>query len=200
MEKTTRISQSKRNVKSSKPSSLSVSDLQNAVGATFAGVEIHEYAKNSNITVDQVWKLIKQGKLVVRNVSGRLMICDDPETVALISSPEPIEKTRDSIIPLLSLEPGAASTPEIAVLLDHLSLAREENRDVLRMSQESLERISTLADQLLAAKNELLKRKDEELNHMRQELNSQQREASGLRREMEDLRMLVSTLANSRSN
>jgi chemotaxis protein histidine kinase CheA len=191
--------QTKQSVNPSQTPSHATEDNRLTTGAAFAGVEIHEYAKNANIGVDAVWDLIKRGELVVRNVHGRLMICDDPETVALITIPEQKEKKRDGMIPLLSLEPGAASTPELAVLLDHLSLAREENREVLRMSQESLERISTLADQLLAAKNELIKKKDEELIHVRQELNSQQREAGSLRREMEDLRMLVATLANSRT-
>ena len=88
-------------------------------------------------------------------------------------------------------------SPEIALLLDHLSLAKEENREILRMTQESMKKVSELNDQIVAMKNDVIETKEAQIATLEQRLAQQKVELLKVRQEREDLETLNRTLSES---
>ncbi len=125
---------------------------------------------------------------------------------------------RPALPPTPSLQVGSSSSEagsapsrdsvELALLIDHLSLAKDENREILKMAQESLERISSMAERVVASKEQLIREKDMRLNEqsnmlstqteqielLKVRLQSQERDMLKLRREVEDLEILSRSL------
>jgi hypothetical protein len=97
----------------------------------------------------------------------------------------------------LAVRPESQVPPEIALLLDHLSLAKEENREILRMTQESIRKVTELSEQLVEGKEQLIRAKDVEIHALRDAIEVQRREISRLRQQHEDLEMLARTLSTS---
>lgn len=87
--------------------------------------------------------------------------------------------------------------PEMALLLDHLSLAKEENREILRLTQESIRKITSMSDALIEMKDALLDAKDVELAALRQQLAARDQDLTLLKQKHEDLEMLARSLAES---
>ena len=90
---------------------------------------------------------------------------------------------------------GAQST-EIALLLDHLSLAKEENRDILRLTQDSISRITQMAETMMSMKDEILRQREDELGRLRKSAEEQSRTVNRLKQELEDLHILNRTLGD----
>ena len=84
--------------------------------------------------------------------------------------------------------------PEIALLLDHLSLAKEENKDILKLTQNAIAQITSMTQSMLSLKDELLTTKEDQLNLYKGQLVDKDRELNQLKQEVEDLKMLASAL------
>ncbi len=111
----------------------------------------------------------------------------------------------------LSLSGRFADSPEVALLLDHLSLAKEENREVLRLAQESIQSMTAMTERVMLAKDQLLGEKDRLLNHkdqlieerrlqmetLRERVQYQEQQLRKARQDLEDMETLTRTLANS---
>ena len=94
---------------------------------------------------------------------------------------------------------GPQST-ELALLLDHLSLAKEENREILRLTQDTLTKLSAMTDAVVQMKDEVIKSKDLQLATMQQAIAEKERNLSQLRQDKEDLEMLNRTLGTALGN
>jgi chromosome segregation ATPase len=81
---------------------------------------------------------------------------------------------------------------EMALFIDHLSLAKEENKDILRLTQDSINRITQLSESVISLKDELLKARDTEIQALKKRLQSKNLTIRRLRQELEDLSMLAS--------
>ena len=99
-------------------------------------------------------------------------------------------------IPAPQERQGAQST-EIALLLDHLSLAKEENRDILRLTQDSISRITQMAETMMSMKDEILRQREDELGRLRKSVEDQGRAVNRLKQELEDLHILNRTLGDN---
>lgn len=97
----------------------------------------------------------------------------------------------------LTLSGERAAAPELALLLDHLSLAKEENREILRMTQESIRRVSALSDQVIAMKDTVIAAKETEIRALREQLETRDGALRRLRQQNEDLEMLARTMADA---
>ena len=95
----------------------------------------------------------------------------------------------------LEVQDNKAIHPEIALLLDHLSLAKEENREIIKLTQDALTRVSTMTDTMIKMKDQLIGAKDEQLMSMKDILAHRDIEIRKLKQEREDLEMLARTLA-----
>lgn len=95
----------------------------------------------------------------------------------------------------LALSGERASSPELALLLDHLSLAKEENREILRMTQDSIKKISDMSDAMLEMKDRVIDARETELLALKEQLAQRDAEMKKLRQQNEDLEMLARTMA-----
>jgi hypothetical protein len=99
----------------------------------------------------------------------------------------------------LAVAESKAIHPEIALLLDHLSLAKEENREIIKLTQDALTRVSTMTDTMIKMKDQLIGAKDEQLMSMKEILALRDSEIRKLKQEREDLEMLARTLAEQKN-
>jgi len=88
--------------------------------------------------------------------------------------------------------------PEISLLLDHLSLAKEENREIIKLTQDALSHVSSMTDTMIKMKDQLITAKEEQLLTMREVLSLRDQEIRKLKQEREDLEMLTRTLAEQK--
>jgi pilus assembly protein TadC len=86
---------------------------------------------------------------------------------------------------------------EVALLIDHLSLAKEENREILRLTHESMSRLSEMTDKMLDMKDSIISSKDEQMQILKQRLAEQTEQLRQVLREKEDLETLTEALQKS---
>jgi hypothetical protein len=95
---------------------------------------------------------------------------------------------------------GLPQSTELALLLDHLSLAKEENREILRLTQDTLTKLSSMTDAVVQMKDEVIKSKDTQLAALRDALEEKDRSMARLLQEKEDLEILNRTLGTALGN
>lgn|GEM_PF-1884887 len=187
-------------------------------------MDIDQYASDHAMSKSEVWNLIKQGKLVGRQVRGKILI----QTEGI--SAEDLEKIEENNADRahVSIAPYGQSTPslqavrlpelkfagdqptELALLLDHLSLIKDENREILRMAQESISKISEMAEQVVLAKDETIRERDQRMKEqslrldlqsdqielLKHKISGQESDILDLKRNIEDLETLTRTLSS----
>jgi len=174
------------------------------------GVELHAYARKYQTDVDAVWKKIRAGQLVARTENGFIYVygkhipahdfsggyaaADDEGDRDLPPLPRPEASSLPAAI-------NTAASAEVALLLDHLVMSREEHRHLLVLTQDSINRISrmsesviTMKDNLLDEKERLLHAQDEQIKNLKAEISRNDQEARRLKQSVEDLEMLARTL------
>jgi hypothetical protein len=97
----------------------------------------------------------------------------------------------------LTLTGERTSAPEMALLLDHLSLAKEENREILRMTQESIRKVTELSDTIVEMKDTVIEAKEAEVLALREQLAARESEIRRLRQQNEDLETLARAMAST---
>ena len=95
----------------------------------------------------------------------------------------------------LTLTGDRAHSPEMALLLDHLSLAKEENREILRLTQDSIRKVTELTDSIVEMKDALIEAKQTQILTLKEQLDAKDREIRKLLQQREDLEMLARTMA-----
>ena len=85
-------------------------------------------------------------------------------------------------------------TTELALIIDHLSLAKDENRDILSLTQDSIRKITELSDVLIATKDALLEAKEFQIEALKERLTRREKEINNLKKANEDLEILASTI------
>jgi hypothetical protein len=182
----------------------------------FDGLTLEDFCLAHQLTTAEVWRQLRSGELTGRTEKGRLLIYS--EANALRTADGLIDMRADDDlkasdlppIPGSSAEDGGAfltltgqrnSTPELAMLIDHLSLAKEENREILRMAQDSIKKVTEMSDSIVEMKEAVIEAKDMQLHAREQELKAvkeqceeQARQLRRLRQQNEDLEMLTRTL------
>lgn len=83
---------------------------------------------------------------------------------------------------------------EIALLLDHLSLAKEENREILKMTQESIRKVTELTDTIVEMKDSVIDAKEAQILFLKDQLESREKEIRKLLQQKEDLEILAQTI------
>ena len=98
---------------------------------------------------------------------------------------EPIVDTRNSY----------AST-EIALLLDHLSLAKEENREILKLTNAAMSQIKSVNEMVISSKDELIHLLSEKIERLNQYKTNLEIELKKSHAQSEDLEILINTVLN----
>jgi hypothetical protein len=94
----------------------------------------------------------------------------------------------------LSLRGGWSESPEVALLLDHLSLSKEENREIIQLANQSMTKISHLSETVVTLKDQVIAAKEAELEILKEKLVQQESMIRKLKQDNEDLQMLAENL------
>ena len=194
------------------------------------GLSIEDYAHRQAMTTDEVWIKLRRGQLVGRTSRGKVLVYESISAAALAvpgltstatSAGGSSRHSADGDLPPLEFgasghlaERGSATSSamvtmdnmqgpqstELALLLDHLSLAKEENREIIRLTQDTLTKLSSMTDAVVQMKDEVIKTKDMQLAEFQHALKEKDRNISQLRQEKEDLEILNKTLGNALGN
>ena len=88
-----------------------------------------------------------------------------------------------------------SSSTELALLIDHLSLSKDENREILRLAQESIRKITELSDTLVAMKDAVIEAKTTQIESLKELLALRDKEIKTLQKSNEDLEILARTVS-----
>jgi DNA-directed RNA polymerase specialized sigma24 family protein len=180
------------------------------------GLELSQAARQLGVSVDEVWRRIRNGALVARTSLGKVHVYTDATQMNDIEGLPPLPKSSLvsastdgtlKIEPLgieASLETGLTNTlrdhiettqrQEVALLIDHLSLAKEENREILRLTHDSMARLTEMTDKILEMKDTIIASKEEQMSLMKQRFREQSEELLNALKEKEDLETLTQAL------
>ncbi|MBF0442878.1 MAG: hypothetical protein HQK54_13310 [Oligoflexales bacterium] len=81
-------------------------------------------------------------------------------------------------------------TSEMALLIDLLSLSKEENKELMRITSESITSIDEATKKAMSAKDDLLKSKDLQIENFKNIIVQNEKTISKLNQEIEDLNIL----------
>lgn len=209
----------------------------------FNGIDIKVYAKQHQLSVNDVWRKIHTGKLLARSEKGKLLIYKETlqngpkfqlhEKVQIDTG---LRKSEKKLKPNLSrdhkistqlknnaknleteelpaipstqitssmvksstdLEPvtnSLARTPEMALLLDHLSLAKEENKELLQLTRESIANVTKMSERIVSLKDEVIESKNIQIQAYKSKLAEQEKLIKLLSQKNEDLEMLTKSM------
>lgn len=182
------------------------------------GMELSTAARHLGVSIDEIWRRVRNGKLVARTNRGQVMVYTDASTIVTMEGLPPLPNSAESEwtkpildrgdvykttsgehnqISVLGERVSASDRQEIALLIDHLSLAKEENREILRLTQESMSRLSEMTDKMLDMKDTIISSKDEQMQILKQRLAEQTEQLRQVLREKEDLETLTEALQKS---
>ncbi len=95
---------------------------------------------------------------------------------------------------VLPVATGKVTNTELALLLDHLSLAKEENREILKMTQESIRKVTELTDTIVEMKDTVIDAKETQIIFLKDQLETREKEIRKLMQQKEDLEILAQTI------
>lgn len=127
-----------------------------------------------------------------------------PESVAKFSDELPSLPPEDLAMPSprdqmrAAPESKALATfPEVALLLDHLSLAKEENKEIIKLTQDTIQRVTTMCESIVEMKNEIIEAKSAQIADLKERLGEQNLQIQSLNQEKEDLEMLARSITTN---
>jgi hypothetical protein len=100
----------------------------------------------------------------------------------------------DSLFMVPHDEAASRGHQEIVLLIDHLSLAKEENREILRLTQDAMARLTHMTDAMLEMKDSVISSKEEQMAILKLRLSEQSAELIRTLKEKEDLLTLTEAL------
>lgn len=186
------------------------SDLENQ---QIDGLELSDAAAVLGVSIDELWRRIKNGALVARSVLGKVFVYTDLHHEDLPLPPPPMTRGHHPSLNAprselaLARHSGSVSAPlstpehletfnvpmhpDLALVIDHLSLAKEENREILRLTQDSMTRLTQMTDSILEMKDSIIASKEEQIAIMKERLADQAKELSQALKEKENLETLA---------
>jgi hypothetical protein len=157
---------------------------------------LENFCKNANRAPIDVWEDIRAGRIEAREIGGEVfIIVQNKRMIGAEFDPEELPSLWREDRHFLSLSGSSGKNPEVALLIDHLSLAKEENREILSFAQKSLEQVREITNQIVNAKDELLRAKDEKIVLLESQLSELDSTFKQLSQEKEDLEMLTKALS-----
>ena len=176
------------------------------------GVEIETAASRLGVGEEDVWRRIRNGQLIARTMRGKVFVYTSmPASLPTDLPPTPVDimvqnqasqasasdRSNRNQRPTseITIMEDHSRNHEVALLLDHLSLAKEENREILRLTQDSMGRLTQMTDAMLQMKDDVISAREAQLTDMRERLDAQTHELRRALREKEDLETLSRALS-----
>lgn len=178
--------------------------------AAIDGLDIEAAARSLGVAQDDVWRRIRNGQLMARTERGKVFVytsIQSPEAVstALVEDSTPPLPTPPVSETLLQLQETLNSFPttntmtvshqDMTLLIDHMNLTKEENREILRLTRDSMARLSSMTDSMLAMKNDLIAAREHQVETLNERLDQQTEKMRKLQRDKEDLETLTRVLS-----
>jgi hypothetical protein len=169
------------------------------------GLDLDAAAEELGIGVDDVWRRIRNGQLLARTQSGRVYVYTHPPvdeqhsdsvkglpplphteqaTEVVLTRMEEALTPRDSEAHISSL---AVSVADLTTIINHLSLSKEENREIIRLTSDSMNRLTQMTDAVIKMKDDVINAREEQVESLRSELDLRDHELRRLTREKENL-------------
>lgn len=175
-----------------KPADTTAPSRAGAVAAR--GEALAEFAQRLGLSESEVWRRLRNGELLARSERGQIMILDDNRLEPAGSVLPPLPGEALAPPQAMALTGATAASSEVALLLDHLSLAKEENREILKMTQDAIRRVTELTDSIVTMKNAVIEAKDSQIVALREQLAAREERIAQLLQKQEDLEMLARAL------
>jgi len=175
------------------------------------GQDLETAAMSLGIGADDIWRRIRNGQLLARSHMGKVFVYTNmtsipKETIDLPPPPTTAQNVSDMneeldreqrLTVIEASGTSLVAKHEITMLLEHLQQAKEENREILRFTGDSMSRLSELTDSILQMKDELIRAREDQVLQLQERLDSQGRELKKLAREKEDLETVAKFLDES---
>ncbi len=169
------------------------------------GLELSDAADMLGVSVDEVWRRIRNGVLLARTEKGKVLVYTDqafsgqndhlPPPPDLTPTNQGYGAIRDLAFELPRTELAVSRhSQEIALLIDHLSLAKEENREILRLTQDSMARLTQMTDAMMDMKDSIIASKEEQMSILKERLAEESANLLCALKEKEDLETLTQAL------
>ena len=178
------------------------------------GLELSQAADRLGVTIDEIWRRVRNGKLLARTNRGQVLVYTDPNSAVTLDGLPPLPSNKPNLWTHSSNISDSNTSPEpaapisaalvesrdamqrqeIALLIDHLSLAKEENREILKLTHDSMARLSEMTDKMLEMKDSVIASKEEQMHILKQRLSEQSEELRKALQEKEDLETLTQAL------
>jgi hypothetical protein len=175
------------------------------IGDELDGLDISAAAQKLGVLEEDVWRRIRTGQLLARTHLGKVYVYTDIDAFNALEPiqddlpPPPTSDTAHEVL-LTRLEHSdfepqggsmIASNQEVALLLDHLSQAKAENREIIRFTSESMARLADMSDNMLKMKDDLIASREEQVVVLKDTIEHQTQELRRIARENENLMTVV---------
>lgn len=189
------------------------SEKQKVAAIGPVGQELSEYTTSQCLSEKEVWQRIRSGSLLAKCQNGKLMIYEQQSKKLITNKSKPTGKTKTPNLPPIPLEnhkiilknnePAPYTSdnlskqlpPEIGFFLDHLSIAKEENNEIIKLTQNSISQITQMAESVVDTKDKLINNQEKQIEFLEKDQLEKDKHISSLLQEIEDLKMLVETLS-----
>jgi len=191
------------------------------------GIEFKEYANRRGLHTSEVWRLIRDGQLIARTENGFVYVYGIDKKSNALSTKTIVDIAKETSmadssaeIETTSSDDASQSLPEILdvsrstevdYLIECLQNLQSENKDILKLSKDSISQITDISKQTIQAKDEIISHKDsllennqsslevqaQQLKKLKTKLTKQENDLNKLKQDNEDLEMLNQTLSTN---
>ena len=180
------------------------------------GQDLETAAHTLGIGVEDLWRRIRNGQVMARSMRGKVYVYASasqvpPLTTQTVQTPSPDElpapPTEAPLPRQIVVTQMEATLPhadlgtnlelanrEISLLIDHLSLAKDENRDIIRFTRESMNRLTDMTDTMLQMKDDVISAREQQVEMLNERMRIQAEELRTALREKENLETLARVL------
>lgn len=182
------------------------------------GLDLETAADRLGIGTDDLWRRIRNGQVMARSVRGKVFVYSSAKTpasersvqgatAAVTLPPPPLDDQSTTQVVLTRLQDDFPDTPpnnsmavvnhDISLLVDHLNLAKEENREIIRLTQDSMSRLTEMTDALIQMKDEVINAREQQVDMLNERLRTQADQLRATLREKENLETLTRALTSN---
>lgn len=167
-------------------------------------LSIKDYCVEKSLNQNQVWQLIHQGKVEAKRIDQQVFIHNPEETneeeIKFEAAEEHLLNTTDhqtpntpTVMPTTMYAPVHEQTDDKRAFLNYLATVKEENKQVLSLTQQVLQQMQHMNSKVESLQAEVLEMKTQENKRLSTDLDKKEQETNNLKQEMEDLKLLLKT-------
>lgn len=161
-------------------------------------IPLERYASDRGLPRELVWSQIQAGRLRVRVRSGTIFILHQIDESAEVNLPSPSLKpdaeANVETVAAVIVEKENPPSIDLKTLLDHLTAAKEEQKELAQLTRTTIEQIRSMSSELVAFKDRMLSEKEAKISSLEERIQRLHDETQTLKKANEDLETLVRTI------